>query len=187
MRLFVAVTPPEDARADLAAALGGVRELLVGARPVRPAQWHLTLAFLDDVAAGTVDAVRAAASVAAASADPFALALAGAGTFGRDRAVVWIGLSGAVDRLDRLARVLRGGLVAAGLPLDSRSFTPHLTVGRNVDLRRPAVAAALGRLTGYSGPQWKVEQLQLVRSTLGTGPGGGACHEPLDAWPLGRP
>jgi RNA 2',3'-cyclic 3'-phosphodiesterase len=187
VRLFIAVSPPEDVRSHLAAELSRHRELLDGARPVRPVQWHLTLAFLADVPEAKVADVRAALSVAAGSVAPFTLELTGAGAFGRDRAVIWTGLAGQVDKLERFARLLRGGLVAAGLPLDSRSFTPHLTVARNVDLRRPAASAALAELNAYRGPQWTVEQVELVHSRLGADPGGGARHEPLGVWELGRP
>jgi 2'-5' RNA ligase len=178
MRLFVAVCPPEEARAHLAAALP---EFPPEARVVPLSQWHLTLAFLDEVAAEKVDAVRRAVEVASRSAPAFPLQLAGAGAFGRDRGTVWVGLAGDTARLAKLERVLRGGLVAIGLSLESRPFLPHLTLARGVDLRKPDAAAALGQLTAYRGPEWRAEQLLLVHSRLG---GSGPQHETIGSFPL---
>jgi 2'-5' RNA ligase len=178
VRLFVAVCPPEEARAHLATALP---DFPSEARVVPVAQWHLTLAFLDEVADEEVDGVRRAVEVAAGSTRPFALQLAGAGAFGRERGTVWVGLLGNTDRLAKLERVLRGGLVAIGIQLESRPFLPHLTLARGVDLRKPAAAAAVAELTSYRGPEWRVDQLVLVHSRLGSS---GPQHETIGSWPL---
>jgi 2'-5' RNA ligase len=164
MRLFVALCPPEEVRAHLAAALP---EFPPEARPVPPEQWHLTLAFLDEVADEKVDAVGRAVEVAARSARPFTLQLTGAGAFGRERGTAWVGLAGETDRLARLVRVLRGGFVAIDISLENRPFLPHLTVAHGLDLRKPAAAAALAELNAYRGPTWRAEQVLLVHSTLG--------------------
>ena len=36
-------------------------------------------------------------------------------------------------------------------------------------------------LAVYSGPEWTVHEVQLVRSRLGEGPGGGVAHEVIGA------
>jgi 2'-5' RNA ligase len=172
VRLFVAVSPPEDARTHLAAALPSLQ---IGGRPVRPGRWHLTLAFLEDVPDDRVPEVRAAVDGAAGTTGPFSVRLTGAGAFGQ---VVWIGLSGETDPLVRLAGELRRRLRDAGFPVEERPFRPHLTIARGVDTRRPSTAAALASLAEYDGPPWTVRQLVLVHSTLGPG---GARHEPIGA------
>jgi 2'-5' RNA ligase len=169
VRLFVAVSPPEDARTHLAAALPSLQ---LGGRPVRPGQWHLTLAFLEDAPDDRVPDVRVAVE-AAATTGPFSVRLTGAGAFGQ---VVWIGLSGETDRLVRLAGELRSRLRDAGFPVEERPFRPHLTIARGVDTRRASSAAALAELTDYDGPPWTVRELVLFHSTLGPG---GARHEPI--------
>jgi 2'-5' RNA ligase len=186
VRLFVAVDPPEEVRVDLATALRErAPDLLTEAKPVRPEQFHLTLAFLGEVPEERLSAVWSTVERAAASTRPLRLGLAGSGAFGRDRAVVWVGLVGDTDGLQQLSGVLRDRLRAARVPLDTRPFRPHLTLARGVDLRREPAAAALAALTSYEGPWWTAEGLTLVRSRLGAGPGGGARHEPLGAFPLG--
>ncbi|MCW2612973.1 MAG: 2-5 ligase [Cryptosporangiaceae bacterium] len=170
VRLFAAVYPSEAARTDLAATLS--RRSLAG-RSVRPAQWHLTLAFLDGVPDGRLPEVRAAVAQAAAEVPAFTLRLVGAGAFG---SVVWVGAGGDTEPLGRLAEELRGRLAGAGFAIDPRPFRAHLTVARGVHTRRPEVAAGLAALANHDGPPWTVRQVVLVRSTLGPG---GARHEPV--------
>jgi 2'-5' RNA ligase len=172
VRLFAAVYPSEDARTDLAATLV---PLSLPGRSVRPAQWHLTLAFLDEVPEPRVPEVRSAVRDAAGEVAAFPLRLGGAGAFGQ---TVWVGVGGDTEPLGRLAEVLRERLRDGGFPLDTRPFRAHLTVARGVQTRRREVAATLAALANYTGPPWTVRQLVLVRSTLAPG---GARHEPVAA------
>lgn len=185
MRLFVAVSPPEEARADLAAALSRAPELFAGVRPVRREQWHLTLAFLDEVPDERLHTVWSALEHAAATVGPLRLRITGAGSFGHERAVVWAGLAGDTDGLRRLADVLRDKLRACAVPVDTRPYRPHLTLARGVDLRREPAVAALAELRSHAGPWWTVRQMNLVRSRLGGGPGGSARHDVLGGFDLG--
>jgi 2'-5' RNA ligase len=172
VRLFAAVYPPEDARADLAAT---ARRLSLRGRSVRPAQWHLTLAFLDDVPEERLPGVWSAVEQSAAEVRPFTVRLAGAGAFGQ---LVWVGVGGDTAALAALAEGLRERLRADGFALDTRPFRPHLTIARGVQTRRADVAAALAALENYTGPPWTVRQVVLVRSALEPG---GARHEPVAA------
>jgi 2'-5' RNA ligase len=176
MRLFVAVDPSAEAIRHLAEAARGLR---VG--PVRPEQWHVTLAFLGEVDDARLPAVRGAVAGAAAVARPGRLRIAGGGRFGN--AVLWAGLAGDVDALTELAAAVRASLQPAGFPGDDRPYRPHLTLARLG--RRTAgeyLRADVATLSGYRGPEWPLDQVRLVRSWLG----GSARHETLASWPLGR-
>ncbi|NUS51949.1 MAG: RNA 2',3'-cyclic phosphodiesterase, partial [Nocardioidaceae bacterium] len=50
MRMFTALVPPTDAVEDLAAFLGPRQEAGQDLRWTTPEQWHLTLAFMAEVA-----------------------------------------------------------------------------------------------------------------------------------------
>ncbi|MGD9526340.1 2'-5' RNA ligase family protein [Pseudonocardia sp.] len=97
MRLFVAILPPPEALAELGSALAPLREPAAGERVdprvrwVRPEQWHVTLAFLGEVAAPAADAVAARLARVAARCPPLTLALVGGGRFS-DR-VLWTGVT----------------------------------------------------------------------------------------------
>jgi 2'-5' RNA ligase len=188
------VRPGAGALADLDRTLTGLRLLPGGPRWADPSTWHITLAFLGEVADPRVDPVaaevgRAVAAAGPAAGRPFRLRLAGAGTFparGAPR-VLWAGVTGAgaevdaaAERLGRLARAVRRAARAAGVPVERRPYRPHLTLGR----WRPADAAdraVADPLTGYAGPPFDVAEILLIRSHLGPQP----RYEHLLAWPLG--
>jgi RNA 2',3'-cyclic 3'-phosphodiesterase len=180
MRLFVAATPPPEALAQLQSAVAGVHSAPPELRWTRPAQWHLTLAFLgevDDEARRDL-AVRLART--AVRHPPMRLALQGAGRFG-DR-VLWTRVTGDVAPLRRLAASVRAAARRAGVAVEERPYRPHLTLARardGTDLR-PVVDA----LAGFAGHTWTAGELHLMRSHLAAGPDRTSRYELLDSWPL---
>jgi 2'-5' RNA ligase len=147
-------------------------------RPVRftPVErWHVTLAFLGEVDAARLGEVeRAVAGVRPRG--PIGLRISGGGSFGgRGRSgVLWAGLAGDLPALAGVHADLRAALEVAGLPHDTRPFTPHLTVAY---AQSREVRAALD---DYDGPSWTVDGLVLVHSRHAEG--GGYHH--LGVWPL---
>ncbi|GAA4711635.1 RNA 2',3'-cyclic phosphodiesterase [Pseudonocardia yuanmonensis] len=176
MRVFVAVVPPPEALAELAAALAPVQRNLRGPRWTRPEQWHLTLAFLGELDEDTVDGVRAGLAGVAARSAPVELALTGAGRFGER--VLWTGLAGDTAGLGALAAEVAAVARAAGVALEDRRFAAHLTLARGrggVGGLAPAVRA----LAGFTGRTWRADTLRLVRSRPGP------QYDDLATWPLG--
>jgi 2'-5' RNA ligase len=180
MRLFVAVTPPPEAIDELRSATARLHSAGPKLRWTRPEQWHLTLAFLGEVA----DAARADLTVrlgrTAARHPPVRLALQGAGRFG-DR-VLWTRVVGDVAALRQLAASVGAAARRAGLVLDDRPYRPHLTLARGregADLR-PAVDA----LAGFAGSAWTAAELHLVRSRLAAGPDRTSRYELVESWAL---
>ncbi|HEX4103135.1 MAG TPA: RNA 2',3'-cyclic phosphodiesterase [Pseudonocardiaceae bacterium] len=180
MRLFVALTPPDDVVEGLHAYTRGLRESAPELRWTPPEHWHVTLAFLGEVSDDVVDELTRRLNRAAARHPPLALALGGGGRFGHQ--VLWTGVRGDRDGLRRLADSTRAAARRTGLVVEHRTYRPHVTLARadgGVDLR-PLVE----RLVSWQGPPWVATRLQLVRSRLGAAPGGSALHEPIAGWPL---
>jgi 2'-5' RNA ligase len=145
-------------------------------------RWHLTLLFLGAVPPDVVHPLSERIGQAVAGAAPMTLRLAGGGRFGSARRpqVLWVGLTGDVDALTFLAGRLAGDAGALGLTVEARPFRPHLTVGR-WRAGRLADPSLADRLDGYRGPEWRVTEVALVRSTLGAH----SPHERLAGWPPG--
>lgn len=181
MRLFVAVDPSPSAVAHLRAVVAGLADAWAGLRWAPPEQWHVTLAFLGEVAERHVDELGARLARAAAKSPEFSLVLGSFGAFSSARraGVVWAGLSGDVADLRRLAE--RSGAAArrTGIAVDDKRFRAHLTIAR---VRRPPldVRPLIESYADYTGPPWRVQELRLVRSHLGAQ----ARHETLATWPL---
>lgn len=180
-RLFVAVTPPAPARADLDRALGPLRGAAGEPRWIPPERWHLTLVFLGTVGSERVPPLVAALGRAVTGTPPLRLRLAGGGRFGSRRRpqVAWAGIEGDVAPLTELAGRLAAVARRAGLPVEDRPYRAHLTLGRWRP-RTPADGDLMARLAGYRGPQWPVEEVQLLESHLGPAP----RYDVLAAWPL---
>lgn len=170
MRLFVGVFPPAEAIADLAKAMRRLSVFQAGARVTPPERWHLTVAFLGEVAEESAPAALRA--VEAVPLPPIELSLHGGGKFGRGfSTVLWTGLDGDVERLSQVARALRRELRARRLPTDDKPFRGHLTIARPGRKIPPdELAADIELLREYAGPSWPLRELVLVRSELGPNP-----------------
>lgn len=180
MRLCVALTPPDEIVKELRASTAGLRELAPELRWTRAEQWHLTLAFLGEVADEVVDELARRLNRAAARHPPLSLAFGGGGRFGHR--VLWTGVQGNLEGLRRLADSVRAAARRSRLPVEQRPYRPHLTLARSdgaTDLR-PLV----DRLAPWEGLAWVATWLYLMRSRLGAGLGGSALHEPITQWPL---
>src|SRR4051794_23289905 len=131
-RTFVAVPVPDS----LHAKLTRLQSLLAADHPA--VRWsiatpfHVTLAFLGDVADTELNKVCRAVEEAAADFPPLDLRIEGLGVFpnpGQAR-VIWIGLTGpGLPGLRDARASLASRLAAAGYPCDDQ-FHPHITLGR---------------------------------------------------------
>lgn len=186
MRLFVAVSPDERARAAAAAAEEEIRSrTTLGARWVAPESLHVTLAFLGAVEPGLVPDLRDALAAAVGRVAPFPVALGPPGAFPTPRRprVLWIGVGEGAERLATLAAVVRTALEPFPVARDEKPFRPHVTIARVRAARLDqALAEHLAKPSPPPGPVWEVRSVTLFESVLGPG---GARHRPVAVLPLG--
>jgi RNA 2',3'-cyclic 3'-phosphodiesterase len=182
MRLFVAITPPPEALAELAAAVAPVRAAAPELRWAGRESWHLTLAFLGEVEERVLPDLSTRLERAARRHPSQRLAIDGAGAFpAASRArVIWAGIRADGDALAALAASVAAGARRAGAPPpdEGRKYRPHLTLAR---CRQPADVAQLTQaLASFTGRDWLATGICLMRSHLGGQP----RHEELARWPL---
>ncbi|GBD50578.1 RNA 2',3'-cyclic phosphodiesterase [Methylopila sp. Yamaguchi] len=165
-RLFTAIEVPED----IGLALSGYRGGLSGARWIDVENYHVTLRFLGDVDEGV--AQEAAYLLGAIRRPPFDVAIEGLDAFGgaRPRALIAkVAPSPAILELQaEHERLMR----RAGLPAESRKFTPHVTLARLRDASPRAVADYLGLRGGPARLSFRAEQFVIYssRDSVGGGP-----------------
>lgn len=186
MRCFVCVVPPASVRRVMDSRLAPLRRSFPLVKWVREDLLHLTLMFLGEVPGGVVEEIAGALAPRVFDMAPFDLSLGAMGAFpgsGVPR-VLWVGLEGDLDGLERLARVVRQ--VAQGISMQKvEQFVPHMTVGR-VKRPDPALLPIRDALdaTGFKGlgVSFRVEQVVLMESRLGPG---GPTYLPIGRYPMG--
>ncbi|MCL2471597.1 MAG: RNA 2',3'-cyclic phosphodiesterase [Propionibacteriaceae bacterium] len=172
MRVFAAITLPENVRDHLASALAMVTPS-ASRNPWGPSvNWHVTLAFYGEQPEGMLDQLLEQVEAAAAGTTAFEINLAGAGVFHHD--VCWVGVSDPTAALGPLAQTVRQTYATAAQHAQNRF---HVTVSRAG--RQARLADAMAALSVYRGPAWTVEQISLFRSDLGAGVGGHPLYTEL--------
>ncbi|PSK99680.1 2'-5' RNA ligase [Murinocardiopsis flavida] len=168
MRLFAALFPPDPVRDRIGAATAPLRARRPGLTWAQPHKWHLTLLFLGEVPDPAVAAVREGLAAEAARHRPLRLGLRGTGSFpadpGRAR-VLWADVTGDTAALHALADGLRSAVRAAGVPVEDRAYTPHLTLARSTSTTD--LTALHEDLAGFATAEWTADRVELVHSRLG--------------------
>ena len=168
-RLFFALWPDPAARAAIGRLAREVALESCG-RPTLPELIHLTLAFVGPQPPIRVDSLRRLAGMIRGR--TFVLALDRVGVFEK-AGVAWLGASALQEELAALQRDLADALRSRGFPVDTRPYTPHLTLARR------ATVAVERRLPEPIG--WRVSTFTLVASeTSGAAP----VYRTVAQWPL---
>jgi 2'-5' RNA ligase len=159
-RCFIALTPPAAVRAAVAELITP----LPGVCWTRSQQLHVTLRFLGEVAAETID--RVSERLAAIRVEPFILPAEGVGSFPPDAPprVIWVGVGKGHPRLYQLRQRLDDSLLAAGLDLELRAFHPHLTVARCQGTPAGAIRRWLREKADFEAAPFRVESFDLYAS-----------------------
>ena len=119
-RWFAGIPLDDEVRHGLVAHLDtGLAGAALPGRPVRPANWHLTLRFLGDV-----DEVLPGPA--------FTMGFERLGAFPRPAraTVLWLGVVTRGERLNEWAEVCEEAARRAGLDAEERPFRPHVTLSR---------------------------------------------------------
>jgi 2'-5' RNA ligase len=174
--VFIAIDPPEEVKGALANTINELEQAIPDVvRWVRPTGIHLTLKFLGDVNTEVVDGGIPAAMGQALEDfqdEKFQLSLSDLGIFGDQRRprVIWAGVQGDLDSLEKLQRSVDDAVFKLGFSREKAPFRPHLTLGRVRDnvspsARRPMAEAIFNR-EPLPSIAWDVDAIHLIHSNL---------------------
>ena len=191
VRSFIAIELPDKLKVELSHLEA---QLKSGKQPgikwVDPYSIHLTLKFLGSIAADRIKEITEAMDEAAQGIPPFHLEVKGLGVFPNLKRVqvVWVGMSGEVDKLNQLQKRIESNLARLGFAPESRSFTPHLTLARLRNQASPDERQRLGQLIANirfeAADTIKVDTINLMRSQLTRE---GAIYSRISAVALKKP
>jgi 2'-5' RNA ligase len=180
MRLFVAVELDDATREAvreeqrLASKELGRKSSL---RLIDPQQVHLTLVFLGEVSATLLDPLTDLMKQPIVGTAPFRIGIGGLGVFpphGSPR-VLWLGLTEGARQMIDLHREVSARVAVLRIPLEERTFRPHLTIGRWRHAR-PSDRPRLDHDTPAREAEMTVDRVTLFESRLSSQ---GASHFPL--------
>jgi 2'-5' RNA ligase len=185
MRLFVALTPPAAALSALEATVAPLRADWPGLRWTSMDRWHVTLAFLGEVAEPRLADLEVRLERAARRHTCQNLLIGPGSAFpAPSRARVLItrveAAAGTVTHLEALAGSVAAAARRAGAPSpdENRRYRPHLTLAR---CRQPAdVTELVQALPGPAGEPWAATVIHLIKSENGPRP----SYQTLGSWPL---
>lgn len=171
MRLFVAVDLDDAARALIAEEQHRLRARASSGSPLRwvkPEHLHITLVFLGEIREPLVNAIIGAYADRVPLV-PFEVVFRGVGAFpehGAPRAL-WIGVGEGQRDLIQLQQLMAARARSVNVPLETRPFSPHLTIGRWKESRssdRRLVAGARDDVRA----RVRVTRATLYQSLLGS-------------------
>jgi len=173
IRSFIAIELP----GDLKFAISRFQERLrSGSRApvkwVNPENIHLTLKFLGNIDTAAVDDIKKALREAVQGIPAISLGAENLGTFPNNTRVqvVWVGLTGELDRLQKLQQCIDKALSPLGFPAEKRAFSPHLTIARIRDRASASDRQEIGRLaekTNFeSNLDFSAKSVNLMKSQL---------------------
>lgn len=131
VRAFIAVDIGDEIRGQLDALQRKLKKVHADVRWVRPANIHLTLAFLGEVPTDKIDILGPVLDTELSGVQPFSLKSSGTGYFGRAGRprVIWAGVQDCPSLMAVQTKTVRA-LLNAGIECDNKPFSPHLTLGR---------------------------------------------------------
>ncbi len=180
-RLFTSLAIPDDVAADLALMQGGI----AGARWTHPADFHLTLTFLGEVAEAALEDLDAA--LADVQAAPFDFTLVGTGSFAQGKwpNVLWMGVDAGAE-LAQLKNAVDAALRPTGIAFEKRNYAPHVTMARLTRAENSDVAGFMQQYNLYRSRTIRADSFFLYESLDGRARGEQKYIKleeyPLSAW-----
>jgi len=129
IRAFLALEIPDEIKDKIMEVEGGVERSNADVKLVERENLHVTMKFLGDVTASTLDKVYDVMKRVKES--KFEIEVKGTGVFPNLRMVrvLWVGIGAGSDKVTAVFRTLDSGIAELGFHRE-RDFTPHITIGR---------------------------------------------------------
>ncbi len=132
MKVFIAIEFEEEIKKYIYEKLLCVKKKSIKGSFSRKENIHLTLKFIGEVNHSELKALSTVIDQVAAGKYPFILTINRLGKFDRgNQCIVWIGVE-KNEKLYRLNKELEAMLWELGYEKETRSFAPHITLGRQV-------------------------------------------------------
>jgi len=162
MRTFVAI---EVSDKDVLNSIHKIQtELNIKAKPVELHNMHFTVQFLGEVSEEMIGKISGALNSIEFSA--FSITFASIGVFPNPNSprVIWIGVTDGINKLEKLAEMIRSKLSDIGFSPDKK-FKPHVTIFR-VKNKIEDLPSKLEKFSSCSFGKQLISEIKLKKSEL---------------------
>jgi len=171
MRTFIAAEIPEKIKNHLEKTQARLRRSGVRATWVKRKAMHLTLIFLGEI---TPEQAEKAAKILKTQTElpgPIQLKLTQLGAFPNldFPKVIWLGLSGEIEKIKSIDFQIRKQLKQEKIPFDPKPFVAHLTLGRLRRMKprqRRQISKILKQFKLKEKPAFEISQIVFIKSQL---------------------
>ncbi len=181
IRAFIAVEIDPRVRDALIQVQNKLRASEADVKWTEPNDIHLTLKFLGDILPSDIDAAVAIMTKSISGITPFPIDITELGAFPDILLpqIIWAGVTKNADILIKIAQNLESDLTKLKIKKEERSFTAHITLGRERSFRgKDKLSAALEETNIPPGLTQTIKGITLFKSTLTPQ---GPIYEPLKA------
>jgi RNA 2',3'-cyclic 3'-phosphodiesterase len=169
IRTFIALPLPELITTRIYDIQEQLKSYRLPVRWVKPENIHLTLKYLGEISAGTIDGIAQVIKDTVRECSPLMLHAKGLGVFPgikRPR-ILWVGISGDTLLLAGIQANLEINLEKQGFPKENRVFKSHLTLGRIKDDIHPKnLSDILRSFSDFTSESFEAKELVLYQSEL---------------------
>jgi len=179
VRTFIAIPLPDAVKRFLSDIQSELKSAGWLAAWPNPERFHLTLKFLGPIPRELLIPLQSVMAAFSGAYPAFTLTAGGIGVFPnvRNARIVWIGIHEQTEHLMQVVTDLEKKLHPMGIPAQSRSFFPHITLARIKKPVRPHdMISVIKRFESNSSHAFPVNRLVLYKSRLQPQ---GAVHSPL--------
>jgi len=166
MRTFISLDIPTEIKSEITKIQSDLKEAGVEAKWVKPENTHITIAFLGSINEKQITKVKEILTpMNRFIKKPIKLQLKKLSAFPNiDRArVIFIELSGEIERLNDLAANLRNELKNKNIWFDEKPFVPHITLGR---IKKPQDLSLIIQKVKVKQPILFLSKISLKQSQL---------------------
>ncbi|MCP4723123.1 MAG: RNA 2',3'-cyclic phosphodiesterase [Desulfobacteraceae bacterium] len=167
-RVFIAIPLPAPVRRGLMKIQAGLKSKGIKASWTKPGALHLTLKFMGNIPIHDLEFVKAAMVKTMAGFPRFELSTSRLGVFPNPKKprVLWVGVEGRTDRLDKLFKTLETQLTPLGIKNERSRFSPHITLARLKKSISPALVHAMQESNPPPSTLFQVPGIELFKSEL---------------------
>jgi len=169
IRTFIAFKLPKNIIFSISEIQNRFKSYAFNARWINPENIHLTLKFLGDINYTDIEKVGKTIINAVNSHASVSLAVKGAGVFPgikRPR-VIWVGLTGEIEKLVSIQNDIEENLEKLGFPREKRPFRGHLTLGRIKGKMNPQkLLNVIKKFEKFESELFVADKIFLIKSDL---------------------